>query len=153
MALKGFTFYLTYRDVARELSEKDAKAFYFAIISYMFDDVDLEETLPKNARIAFKCIKPNLKTSRSRSESGQNGNEIRWNKPIANSSQTHRKAIAKTSQYQVQVQDKDKGRDGFEPTAACPKCGGRLSPTGTHRGYGKDERLHVCESCGAEVWL
>ena len=153
MALKGFTFWRTYADIGEELSEKDQKELYFAIVRYLMFDDDREEKLNKNVRIAFKALKPNLKTSRSRSESGRNGNELRWNKPIANSSQTNRKAIAKTSQYKVQVQDKDKGRDDAEPSAACPKCGGRLAPTGTHRGYGSDERLHVCESCGAEVWL
>lgn len=150
MALKGFTFWRTYCDVAEELSEKDQKELYFAIIRYLMYDEDIEAKLPKNARIAFKCIKPNLKTSRSRSESGKRGNDSRWGNAIASESQTDGKAIAKTSQVKVQVKDKDKGR---ERPAACPKCGGPLNQTGVHRTRGKrEEYMYVCAQCGAEVF-
>lgn len=147
MALKGFTFWRTYCDVGEELSEKDQKEFYFAIIQYLMYDNDIEEKLTKNARIAFKCIKTNLKTSRSRSQSGKSGNEARWGDGIASESQTNRKAIANESQVKDKYKDKDKGRDAH---AACPKCGGALERTGCHK---NDQRMYRCEKCHEEVWL
>ena len=90
MALKGFTFWRTYCDIGEELSEKEQKDLYFAIVRYLMYDDDREEKLTKNVRIAFKALKPNLKTSRSRSQSGKLGNDLRWKDVIANESQTHR---------------------------------------------------------------
>lgn len=76
--MKGFTFYLTYYDVAQELGEKAQGQFYKAIADYMFSGQDPEETLPKRVRIAFKSVKPNLKTSQKRSQNGANGNAVKW---------------------------------------------------------------------------
>ena len=150
MALKGFTFWRTYCDIGEELSEKEQKDLYFAIVRYLMYDDDREEKLTKNVRIAFKALKPNLKTSRSRSQSGKLGNDLRWKDGIANESQTHRKAIANESQ----VKDKDKDKDnGRERPAACAKCGGPLDSTGIHVTRGKrEEYLHLCPKCGTEVW-
>lgn len=150
MALKGFTFWRTYCDIGEELSEKEQKDLYFAIVRYLMYDDDREEKLTKNVRIAFKALKPNLKTSRSRSQSGKLGNDLRWKDGIANESQTHRKAIANESQVKDKVKDKDKGR---ERPAACAKCGGPLDRTGIHQTRGsREEYMHVCPKCGTEVW-
>lgn len=92
--MKGFTFYMTYFDVAQELSKKDRGLFYDAVANYMFLDQDDEETLPKRVRIAFKCIKPNLKTSKSRSESGQLGEGKAKSKTKANQKQNKASSIS-----------------------------------------------------------
>ena len=150
MALKGFTFYRTYADVAEELSEKEQKEFYFAIIRYLMYDDDREEKLSKNVRIAFKCIKPNLKTSRSRAESGKNGMMNRYNKSLTNEQQTPNKTLTNEQQVQVQVQVKDKGRD---VPSACPKCGGPLDWTAvTKPGKHGVRRMFSCPKCHEEVW-
>lgn len=150
MALKGFTFWRTYCDIGEELSEKEQKDLYFAIVRYLMYDDDREAKLTKNVRIAFKALKPNLKTSRSRSQSGKLGNDLRWKDGIANESQTHRKAIANESQVKDKVKDKDKGR---ERPAACPKCGGPLDWTAVTK-PGKDgvRRMYRCTHCQEEVW-
>lgn len=89
--MKGFTFYLTYFDVAQELSKKDRGAFYDAVANYMFLDQDDEETLSKRAKIAFKCIKPNLKRSKNQSENAQNTRSNATEK-LAKNSETKSKA-------------------------------------------------------------
>lgn len=148
MALKGFTFWRTYCDIGEELSEKEQKDLYFAIVRYLMYDDDREAKLTKNVRIAFKALKPNLKTSRSRSQSGKLGNDLRWKDGIANESQTNRKAIANESQVKDKDKDKDKDK-GRERPAACPKCGGPLDWTAASKG---SRRMYVCRACGEEVW-
>jgi hypothetical protein len=153
MALKGFTFWRTYCDIGEELNEKQQKDLYFAIIRYLMYDEDIEEKLAKPVRIAFKALKPNLKTSRSRSQSGKNGNALRWSGDIANESQTYRKGIANESQVKDKVQDKDKDKGQKRP-AACPKCGGPLDWTACSKpsAHGT-KREWRCRACGEEVWL
>lgn len=145
MALKGFTFYRTYCDVMDEMAtEKEQKDLVFAIVRYLMYDEDLEEKLTKNVRIAFKCLKPNLKTSRSRSDSGKAGMESRYaNKPITNGYQTPNKNLTSLS-----LSSSLSSRSSDAP-AACGKCGGALSPTGAHKG---PKSMYLCESCGEEVW-
>lgn len=151
MALKGFTFWRTYCDIGEELNEKQQKDLYFAIVRFLMYDEDLEGKLPKQVRIAFKALKPNLKTSRSRSESGKRGNDLRWSEEIANASQTHRKTIAKVSQVKDKDKDKDKGQTR---PAACPSCGGPLDRTACTKPAkgGTTRRLYSCPRCGEEVW-
>ena len=105
--MKGFTFWRTYYDVAQELTPAQQGTLYRAICEYAFADNDLEDELKGKVRIVYKAIKPNIITSKRRSESGQVGNDVRWN---ANASQTHRKPIAKKSQVKDKVKDKDKGQ-------------------------------------------
>lgn len=95
MAVKGFSFYLTYWDVGNEICDEERGAYYCAIMDYMFADIDREAELPFQARVAFKAVKANLKTSKNRSEAGQVGNDKRWNgkKKLRDS-----KSIAKSSQ-------------------------------------------------------
>lgn len=153
MALKGFTFWRTYCDIGEELNEKQQKDLYFAIIRYLMYDEDIEEKLAKNVRIAFKALKPNLKTSRSRSESGKIGMSARYSKDITNEQQTDNKPISKAQQVKDKVQDKDKDK-GRSDAAACTKCGGPLdwtaASTPTARGT---RRMYRCRACGEEVWL
>lgn len=153
MALKGFTFWRTYCDIGEELNEKQQKDLYFAIVRFLMYDEDIEEKLAKPVRIAFKALKPNLKTSRSRSQSGKNGNALRWSDDIANESQTHRKGIANESQVKDKVKDKDKDK-GQARSAACTKCGGPLDWTAASTPTAKGtRRMYVCRDCHEEVWL
>ena len=66
--IKSFRAWATYYDVAQELTPKDQGVFYRAIFEYMFAGNDLEEELPKVAKICFKSIKPNLKRSKSKAK-------------------------------------------------------------------------------------
>lgn len=105
MAVKGFTFYLTYWDVGNEISEECRGLYYSAIADYMFADIDRESELPFEAKVAFKAVKANLKTSKNRSEVGKKGLDKRWNskkdlldsKTIAN----HSKPIASSSSSSI----------------------------------------------------
>ena len=69
--LKSFRAWATYYDVAQELPDKEQGVFYRAIFEYMFTGRDMEEELPKIARICFKSIKPNLKRSKSKSKANE----------------------------------------------------------------------------------
>lgn len=107
--MKGFTFYMTYFDVAQELSKKDRGAFYDAVANYMFLDQDDEETLSKRAKIAFKCIKPNLKRSKNQSVNAEN--------PRSNGN----KKLAKSSQIETSLISSSISSSSSRPK--CPKCG------------------------------
>ena len=98
----GFTFWRTYWDVAQELSEKQQGEFYRAIVQYMFTDQDPEGDLKGTVRICFKAVKPNLKTSARRSESGEAGGKQSASKRQANSKQYQDKDKDK---YQYQGED------------------------------------------------
>lgn len=153
MALKGFTFWRTYCDIGEELNEKQQKDLYFAIVRFLMYDEDIEEKLAKHVRIAFKALKPNLKTSRSRSESGKNGMSVRYSKALANEQQTDNKPIANAQQVKDKVKDKDKDKGQARP-AACPKCGGPLDWTACSKPSAKGtKREWLCRSCHEEVWL
>lgn len=67
--VKSFRAWATYYDVAQELTEREQGQFYRAIFEFMFAGQDVEERLPKTARICFKSIKPNLKRSKSKARS------------------------------------------------------------------------------------
>lgn len=61
---------MTYWDVANELEPEEQGDFYRAVADYMFADIDRESELPFASKIAFKCIKANLKRSKAQSENG-----------------------------------------------------------------------------------
>ena len=68
--MKSFTFWANYHDVAMEISTEQQGEFYRAVIDYIFDGTDREAELPFEAKVAFKCVKPSLKRSKTRSENG-----------------------------------------------------------------------------------
>ena len=145
---KSFTFWVSYYDVAQELSAKEQGEFYKAIMDYMFTGIDPEDDLRKTVKISFKAIKANLK--RSAANRRKNGNESDGNRGEVPQPEI---ALNLNLNSKIKKRNVGSGSSFNTPPAVCPKCGGDLAPTGTHRGYGKDERLHVCEACGAEVWL
>lgn len=126
--MKGFTFYLTYYDIAQELGEKAQGQFYKAIADYMFSGQDPEETLPKRVRIAFKSVKANLKTSQKRSQNGTDGNAVKWGNDNVcdkkDDKQTNRKNIASSSSISISssmskpAQSKARGFDGHGGSGA-----------------------------------
>ena len=111
MAVKGFTFWKTYWDVAQELSATQQGALYRAICEYMFTDADPEDALKGAAKIAFKALKPNIKTSKNRSEIGAKGGKQTASKTEANAKQTASKSQANGKQVKDKGQDKDKDKD------------------------------------------
>ena len=88
---KSFRFWVSYWDVAQELSPKQQGEFYRAVVDYMFSGDDPEDRLKGEVKLCFKAIKANLNTSKKRSDVGQKGIAKRWDamtecdsKPIAN---------------------------------------------------------------------
>lgn len=120
MAVKGFTFWKTYWDVAQELSATQQGALYRAICEYMFTDNDPEDDLKGSVKIAFKALKPNLVTSMKRSAAGKqpSGLNAQGAKSKANQKRikTESNGIQDKDKGQYQDKDKDKGQD--EITAA-----------------------------------
>lgn len=160
--MKGFSFYVSYYDVAQELSQKDREKFYNAIIEYMFSDADLEQNLPKNAKIAFKAVKANLKRSKAKGKAGKSGMANRWqstsenangdayqadNSGITEANQTDNSGITSLSlSLSSSLRSNDRSRSGgfrsarLSDSFKCPKCGGRVSK---NTGTGKME----CATC------
>ena len=111
MAVKGFTFWKTYWDVAQELSATQQGALYRAICEYMFTDADPEEGLKGAVKIAFKALKPNLVTSRKRSEAGKHPSGLNEQDEQSNANQNEIKTQSNGKQDKGQCQDKDKDKD------------------------------------------
>lgn len=164
MEVKGFSFYITYYDVAKELSTPEEQGeFYRAIVDYMFANVDREEELSWHVRVCFKAIKANLKTSKRRSQAADKSNAKQAQnkrKADANEAQNERKgATAKQAQDKVQVQDKDKGQvqddDGnhshgsqSSSSYAAVACGDNAAPTPYD---GKESVVFPCPYCHADT--
>jgi len=76
----GFTFFKSYHEAAKHLSDEDQGIFYKAILDYMFDDVT--PTFEGHLMGFWMLVEPNLKTSKLRSKAGkteskQNQKEIK----------------------------------------------------------------------------
>lgn len=149
---KAFTFYASFADFGDILSEKEQKELYFAIVRYMFFDDDREEKLSKATRAAFRQIKATCKMSRANSQNGS----VPKTKRTKNESETNAKRKANENATNSKSNSKSKSNTNTEPhraPAACTKCGGQLERTGAHRTRGsREEYMHVCPKCGAEVW-
>ena len=127
---KSFRFWVSYYDVAQELTPKQQGEFYRAIVEYMFTDTDPEDSLKGTVRICFKAIKANLKTSRKRSQAGIAGNEKRWDNGIANESQIKTKSKNKRESKS----DSDRNADEPEHATSMPdSCRAELVSLGLVR--------------------
>ena len=143
---KSFTFWVSYYDVAQELTPREQGEFYKAIMDYMFMGVDSEPELRKSVRICFKAIKANLKRSiANRRGNGTESDENRGEVPQPEI------ALNLNSNLKIKKKSAESGSGGGKPAppSACPKCGGVLLLTGLH--IGKRVMLR-CEGCGKEVW-
>ena len=118
MSVNGFTFWRTYYDVAQELTATQQGVLYRAICEYMFADNDVEESLKGATRIAFKALKPNIKTSKNRSEVGAKGGKQTASKTEAKAKQTASKSQA--NEKQVKDKGKDKDKDKGEESVLLP---------------------------------
>ena len=118
MSVNGFTFWRTYYDVAQELTATQQGVLYRAICEYMFADNDVEDALKGAVKIAFKALKPNIKTSKNRSEVGAKGGKQTASKTEAKAKQTASKCQANEKQDKDKGQDKDK--DKGEESALLP---------------------------------
>lgn len=146
---KSFTMWVSYYDVAQELSTREQGEFYRAIMDYMFAGVDREAELGKAPKICFKAIKANLKRSKANrrvvgDESGANRGEV----------PQPENALNLNLNSKIKKRSAGSGSDGGKPTppAPCAKCGGKLEKTGTSTPTGK-RRMYRCSSCGEEVWV
>lgn len=150
MAVKGFTFYLTYADLAADLSPRSQGELYRAIVQYMFYDNDLEATLSRDVRTVYKACKPHLKTSKNRSTNGVEGNNRRWGaqEPIANPSQNVRKTIASLSSRLSSRSNASQtvGSGSVENTdpPVCPVCG-------AHGVWNRSMSWWECPDCVARL--
>lgn len=134
--------WVSYYDVAQELTPREQGEFFKAINDYMFTGEDPEHDLRKNVRICFKAVKANLKRSVANrrtigKESGENRAEV--------SQPENALKLKLNSNIKLKP---NPARS--EPTA-CPKCGGPLVRTGTTINAPKGRRrIYRCE-CGEEV--
>ena len=133
---KSFRFWVSYWDVAQELTPKQQGEFYRAVVDYMFTDNDPEDSLKGTVKMCFKAIKANLNTSKIRSELGTKGNASRWSSDEETESQTHRKAIAHESQSyrkpianvsQIKTQIKSKSKSQIKSDTASHEAEGDFS--------------------------
>jgi len=77
-SIQGFTFYRSYYDSMKELSDEDKKEMIYAILDFVFKDI--EPTFTGIKKMAWQLIKPNLNTSKNRSNNGSiKSNEIKKN--------------------------------------------------------------------------
>lgn len=144
---KSFTMWVSYYDVAQELSPREQGEFYRAIMDYMFKGEDREPELGKAVRISFKAIKANLKRSVANrrgigEESGQ-GTSTRFESESS---------LNLNSNSKLKKRSAGSGSGGGKPAppSACPKCGGTLGKTATHNAVGMT--LYRCGKCYEEVW-
>lgn len=145
MAYKGksFTFWVSYYDVAQELTAREQGEFFKAICDYMFAGEDPEPELRKPVRICFKAIKANLKRSvANRREVGSESGENRGEVPQPEN------ALNLNINLKSNLNPNSKPKPARAP-AACPKCGGTLEPTASKQG---NARVYRC-ACGEEVLL
>ena len=114
MAVKGFSCYETYYQIAECLeSEKQRGLYWIAIMDYMFRDIDREPSLPKNVKIAFINAKSHLKTSMRQSENGS--------KAKGKPKQSQTEAKTKQVKDKVKVKDKDKAEDESQAAFGIPE--------------------------------
>lgn len=150
---KSFRFWVSYYDVAQELSPREQGEFYRAIMDYMFEGNDREAVLPKTVRIAFKSVKANLKRSNAnRRESGGNrdaiGDESERNRdevpnpetPLNLNSNLNSNSNSKPIRLRI---DTASGADA-ETAPTCRICG-RIATRHPHT------RRWYCWKCEAEV--
>lgn len=135
---KSFTFWVSYYDMAQELTPKEQGAFYRAITDYIFVGIDREAELPKMARMAFKLAKANLKRSMAnRRESDANRDAIeqesdanRGEVPEAENALNLKLKLNSKSKSNPNSNDGPDG-GGSEPPS-CPVCG-RISIRHPHK--------------------
>lgn len=65
------TFYRSYYEAIQDLKDVERLQFYEAIMSYMFDDIELE--LDGITKTIFNLIKPTLAKSKQNSKNGSKG--------------------------------------------------------------------------------
>lgn len=144
---KSFTMWVSYYDVAQELTPKEQGEFYRAIMDYIFKGEDCEDDLRKSVKICFKAIKANLKRSVANrrtngSESGENRGEVPQPENALN--------LNLNSRLKIKSAGSGSGGGKPAPPSACPKCGGPLEKTAAHDQRGRT--LYSCVKCHEEVW-
>lgn len=151
--LKSFRAWATYYDVAMELPEREQGVFYRAIFEYMFTGNDMEDSLPKLARICFKSIKPNLKRSKSKA---RKDDETCADDAVDALSTSHENGTKNALNSKLKLNSNSKGTDaecgGGKTTASAraerlatppcpnPQCNGHLYRN-TQTG------VMVCDTC------
>jgi len=133
---KAFTFFRSYYEAAKELTDKQRLAFYDAIIQYGIDGE--ERDLKGVAKAMFALVKPTLDKSQARAAAGSKGGK---SKGEANDEQTPSKPQAKPEQTASDIsEDKDKDlglritdvdvdKDGDKDTPPLPPTGGNGAGT------------------------
>lgn len=100
--MNGFTFFASYYDAIKELPEEEQSIMYVAIMRYIFDDVEPE--LCGTMKLIFTVMRPNLDTSKNRSNKGKAGRK-KSTKKIKSKSIKNQSEIKSES---MASEDKDK---------------------------------------------
>lgn len=147
---KSFTFWVSYYDVAQELTPREQGEFFKAIMDYMFLGEDTEAQLRKPVRICFKAIKANLKRSvANRRVIGDESDENRGEVPQPEN--------ALNLKLKLNIKNKDVGSGsgaGLPAPPSCPKCGTPMEFTAITKGSEKHKLQKLdCPKCRGEVWV
>ena len=155
--MRGFTFFASYYDAIKGLKDEEQLQLYQAIMSYVFEGEEPE--LSGNVLSFFILMRPNLDTSKRRSESGSKGGRPRSEKRAftnkkssalkgeksklkANKKQNENKSKAMTSlslSYSLSSnEDKKQSKDKDSPPLSPPR-GKNLTATQMieQKGYAK----------------
>ena len=92
-------------EAGQDLSDKDKKDYYAAMIEYLY--YGREPSLKGPAKAVFTAIKPILDNSRMRAEAGRNGGSKTPKEPKAKRKQTRSKPVSKTEANAKQNTDFD----------------------------------------------
>lgn len=115
MDREQFTFYASFFRAVSRIRNKAARCdAYDAICAYALTGIlpDLDK-LPDSAAIAFELSKPNLDSSRRKSEAGKSGGRPKQteSKPKANEKKIESKTEARAERKQVQDKEKEQVQD------------------------------------------
>lgn len=142
--------WVSYYDVAQELTPREQGEFFKAINDYMFTGEDPEQALRKNVRICFKAVKANLKRSLANRRS------------IGTESDANRGEVLRLDNaLNININSKLKKKSAGSGSGAslpappsCPKCGTPMEFTAITKGSEKRRLQKLdCPECGGEVWI
>ena len=151
--MKGFSFYVTYWDVAQELETPEEQGeFYRAIADYMFAGEDREKELSWHARVCFKAIKPNLVTSKRRGQNAIKNKSKQNQKQIKTKSKSNQNED-KTESKIEQDKDKVKGKEEVIPSELITSSllDGAADAVKTAPPSKKNQRP-LCPDCEHPLW-
>lgn len=110
--INGFTFYKSYYECLVDLEQKDKEQILYAILEYVFEDK--EPNFDGFKKTIWVLIKPNLTTSKNKSNNAQKSEEEKQNQIKPKSNHKQKENISNHSPQEEDKEeedDKDKEED------------------------------------------